>query len=470
MVTMMGRKLSLVHMTGRQGGVHCIREPADPKSQQILKPGSDHHKCQVKYDAHDRDKEGDRRIFPGENAVDLCTSQMLFAFSGLYDAFGADFTDKGKTHIRNRGAAVQAALILKLQNDMLQQLFFISVQLQLIQDQGVAFNELAGCKTDGNPDPLRMVLDQVAYRVQAAVNRSAVVTGVTEVLPRRLFLVFRDMNGMADQLIHAFIFRGGYGDDGDAQHGFHPVNVDGTAVSGDLIHHVQGDDDGNIHFEQLHGQIEVALDAGRVHDIDDGFWLFIQDEIPGDQFFAGVGGHGIDARKVGYEGIGTPADFTVLAVHRNARKVSDVLPGAGQLVEERGFSAVLIAYQGKGQERAVRQSRPGPFAAALILLAQPGMMGFFRPLLSFFRYCGRIDESDINFLRFRKAQRELVAMKPHFHRVAHGSQLDQRDLHARDYAHIKEMLTERAFAADFFYHGTLAGFQIKCIVVPAVIK
>ena len=137
-----------------------------------------------------------------------------------------------------------------------------------------------------------------------------------------------------------------------------------------------------------------------------------------------------------------------------------MLPGAGQLVEERGLSAVLIAHQGKSQERAVRQGRPGPFAAALILLTQTGMMGFFRPLLPLFRYCGRIDELDIDFLRLRKAQRELIAMKPHFHRVAHGGQLDQRDFHARDYAHIKEMLTERAFAADFFYHGTLAGFQI----------
>jgi hypothetical protein len=51
-------------------------------------------------------------------------------------------------------------------------------------------------------------------------------------------------------------------------------------------------------------------------------------------------------------------------------------------------------------------------------------------------------------------------MKPHFHRVSHGSQPDQSDFHSGDYAHIKEMLTERAFAADFFYHGTLAGFQI----------
>ena len=43
------------------------------------------------------------------------------------------------------------------------------------------------------------------------------------------------------------------------------------------------------------------------------------------------------------------ADHAVLAVHRNAGKVAHMLVGAGQLVEQRGFAAVLIAGQGKGQ-------------------------------------------------------------------------------------------------------------------------
>ena len=48
-------------------------------------------------------------------------------------------------------------------------------------------------------------------------------------------------------------------------------------------------------------------------------------------------------------------DGTALAVHRHARKVAHMLVGAGELVEQRGLSAVLIPHQGKGQGLSLRQ-------------------------------------------------------------------------------------------------------------------
>ena len=52
-------------------------------------------------------------------------------------------------------------------------------------------------------------------------------------------------------------------------------------------------------------------------------------------------------------------DRSVLAVDCYSRKVADVLIGACKLVEKGGLAAVLIAYEGKSQERSVRQRISG---------------------------------------------------------------------------------------------------------------
>jgi hypothetical protein len=137
-----------------------------------------------------------------------------------------------------------------------------------------------------------------------------------------------------------------------------------------------------------------------------------------------------------------------------------MLPGSGQLVEESGLPAVLVAHEGKCQKAPLRKRRTGPSAAVFIHFTQTGVVGFFCSLSFGGRLRGSIDAFNINLFRVRKAECEFIAMEPQFHRVAHGSQLDQRDFHSRDYAHIQKMLAERSFAAYFFDYGTLAGFQI----------
>ena len=80
---------------------------------------------------------------------------------------------------------------------------------------------------------------------------------------------------MADQLIDAFIFRGGNRDDRDAEHGLHIVHTDRTAVSGQLVHHVDGEDHRAIELHQLHREIQVPVDIRRVDNIDNACGIFI---------------------------------------------------------------------------------------------------------------------------------------------------------------------------------------------------
>ena len=50
-------------------------------------------------------------------------------------------------------------------------------------------------------------------------------------------------------------------------------------------------------------------------------------------------------------------------------------------------------------------------------------------------------------------------MDTQFHGIAHRRQLDHSHFRAGNHAHVQEMLSQGAFAADFLNDGGLAGFQ-----------
>ena len=230
---------------------------------------------------------------------------------------------------------------------MLQHFFFIFIQLQLLQDQMVSFNGFVGCKTQGQLRSLRMILDQMAYRMDAAVYGTVMIVFIAEILPQRPFLIFCHMDCMTDQFIHAFVFRSGNRDYGYSQERFHGVHIDGAVIAGDFIHHVQGYDHGNVHFQQLHGQIQITLYIRRIHDIDDSSGFLIQDKITGYDLFTAVRGHGINTGQVCHQSIRIPLDGTVLTVYGNSGEISHMLIRAGELIEQCSLAAVLISRQGE---------------------------------------------------------------------------------------------------------------------------
>lgn len=113
------------------------------------------------------------------------------------------------------------------------------------------------------------------HRVDAAVDGAAVVVPVAEILLQRRLLILGDMDGVTDQLVHALVLGGGDGDHRHAQHGLHGVDVNGALIAHQLVHHVQRHHHGDAHLQKLHGQVQVPLDVGGVHDIDDGLGLVL---------------------------------------------------------------------------------------------------------------------------------------------------------------------------------------------------
>ena len=160
--------------------------------------------------------------------------------------------DEVEPHIRDGGGAVQTPLLLHLDDDVLDHLFFVLVQLQGFLNAVVALHQLGGGKPHRDARRLGVILDEVDDAVDAAVNRTAVVILAAEVHPARTLLILCHMDGVIHQLIHALVLCGGNGDHRDAQHRFHLVDVDGAAVAAHLIHHIQCQHHGGVQLHQLH--------------------------------------------------------------------------------------------------------------------------------------------------------------------------------------------------------------------------
>ena len=435
-------------------------ERFDAFGQQILQKRPDQEKGQEKDQPHDENKHRDGGIFPRQDAVDALAALVLAALARLDDARPTNLFDIIKAHIRDGGAAVKAALGLHLQDDMLQHFLFVLIEFKLCQDLFISLDQLARRKAGGQRGALGVVLDEMPHGVQRAVHRAAVVLDAAKVLPQRRFLVARDVHGMTHQLVHALVLRRRDRHDRHAQHALHRVDVHRAAVAGQLVHHVQRHDHRHVHLQQLHRQIQIALDVRRVDDVDDGLGLSLQHEIARDELLARIRRHRIDARQVGDQRVLLPADLAVLAVDRHAGEIAHVLVGAGQLVKERRLTAVLVADERKAQQRAVRQRLARALGVELSFFAETRVIRGLplRPLRALVG--NALDPRDRDLFRVGKTQRQLIAVDAQLHRVAHRRKLDHRRLRAGDDPHVQKMLPQGAFAAHGFDASGLTRAQL----------
>ena len=340
-----------VEAVGGKGGVHPLLQPADGPRQQVGQHRAEHVEGQKEDGQHHGDEDGDGGVFSGEHPVHLHAALVLPALTAADHRFPADPLDKIIAHIRQGGVAVHAVLLLHLEDGMLHQLQLVLVQRQSLPDGGVVLDELGGGKTHRQAGLFRMVLDLHRHRMDAPVHRA----GAAEVGDGGAALLPHGLHRPVDQLLDALVFGGGDGDHRDAQQAFHLLHVDGAAVGPDLVHHVQSQHHGGLALDELQGQVQVALDVGGVHDVDDAVRLSLQQKLAGDDLLGGIGPDGIDARQVHHRAVLLPPDLAAFLVHGDAGEVAHVLIHAGELVEQGGLSAVLVSR--KGEDHALSTSR-----------------------------------------------------------------------------------------------------------------
>ena len=104
--------------------------------------------------------------------------------------------------------------------------------------------------------------------------------------------------GRLEQLVQSLASLGGDGDHGDAQLPGEALHIDGVPPGLHLVHKVQGKHQGALQLQQLNGEIEVALQIGGVHNVQNGVRSLANDEVPGHDLFHGVGGQGVDPRQI----------------------------------------------------------------------------------------------------------------------------------------------------------------------------
>ena len=156
------------------------------------------------------------------------------------------------------------------------------------------------------------------------------------------------LGGLLGGLQTALALHGGRLHHGAAQGGGELGGVDSVAVLLDHVDHVEGDHHRVAQLQKLGGQVEVALDVGGVHQIQDGVRLLTDEVVPGHHLFQGVGGQGVDAGQVHDCDILLSLQAALLLLHRDARPVAHKLGRAGEGVEHGGLAAVGVAGKGNG--------------------------------------------------------------------------------------------------------------------------
>ena len=143
---------------------------------------------------------------------------------------------------------------------------------------------------------------------------------------------------------------------------------------------------------------------------------------------------------------------SVLAVHRDPGEVAHVLVGTGELIEKGGLAAVLVAYKGEAEGRALGQSVLvilgmvfSSFTEAWVhglVCAVSAVPVVHIPVIGFgVGFTGfHPDES-----RLGLPERKGVVVDENLHRVSEGSKFEQSNLLPGYHAHIEEVLPERAF-------------------------
>ena len=94
---------------------------------------------------------------------------------------------------------------------------------------------------------------------------------------------------MTDQLLDTFILRRTDRNDRYPQNLLQLIDVDRTAIVAHLVHHVQRQHHGDAKLHELHRQAEIALDIGRIHNVDDSIRLIVQKKVTGHDLLIGIG-------------------------------------------------------------------------------------------------------------------------------------------------------------------------------------
>ena len=224
------------------------------------------------------------------------------------------------------------------------------------QGQFILLEEL-----DGQPAFVNLLLaGHVGGQTSHGVDRFLDFPVVGHLRGRRAALGGGAGDGLA-QLVDAAAARGHDAYHGAAQVLAQVLHVDAQAALLGQVHHVEGQHDGGLEFEQLDGEVKVPLQVRGVNDVDHDGRPLVEDVLPRDGFIDRQGAERVDTRQVHDANLGVAVAIgSFQAFDGHAGPVAHALPRTGQIVEERGFAAIGIAGNGDRVRRLAHTCFPAP--------------------------------------------------------------------------------------------------------------
>ena len=214
------------------------------------------------------------------------------------------------------------------------------------------------------------------------------------------------------------------------------VEIDLVAVFVHKINHIDRDDDRDPEFGQLGRQVQVPFEVGAVEDVQDRVGALPDQVVPGDDLLECVRRERVDTGQVGDRHSVVPFQFSLFLFDRHPGPVPDELVGAGQGVEQRGFSAVGVPRQCDAHTR---------FSFLLQLPSAnrktKNNTGNRCPLFD-------LDHIGVGF-----ADREFVAAQGDLDRIAERRDLPHPDLGPAGQSHVHDPPPHRALAVQPEHRG-----------------
>ena len=230
------------------------------------------HHGDVVHQEHDDRENGQAQPAVGDHLVDL--------IRGGEDApallFVAGLQQGGDVHIALVGDDALRVVVQLLLRGLYVRLDMGeggAVDLQLLQDLVVPLENLDGV-------PALLLLGQAVDRRLLDVG-DGVLHHAGEGVHGHGPAVFSGVDGRLGGLLDAGALEGGDLHDGAAQLPGKLFRVDAVPVFPHHVHHIDGDDHRDAQLGELGGEVQVALQVGAVHDVQDGVGALAHQVIPG---------------------------------------------------------------------------------------------------------------------------------------------------------------------------------------------
>ena len=233
-----------------------------------------------------------------------------------------------------------------------------------------------------------------------------------------------------------------------AQSGRKLVGVDPVPPLFDHVDHVEGHHHRDAQLQQLGGEVEVALDVGGVHQVEDDVGAVVGQVVPGHHLLQGVGGQGVDAGQVHDGHVLAALEPALLLLHGDARPVAHELGGAGEGVEHGGLAAVGIAGKGNGDRHIVRFLLCGSIPLTISVFE-----GGLSLANSITKGKGGLPPASVRSLHLDAlgvalADGQLVPADGDLHRVSQGGDLPDIDGSALGDAHVHDAPAQGALPVE----------------------